>query len=303
MNLIHFFVPHHKNNHRSKLLHNISLLFLILFFSSVSSATVFIHKTHPEVLGISYSVSENELLNLVNYQREQKGLPDLKENQELRVAAQRNAQYMFEHNYWAHFAPDGTSPWSFIKGAGYDYIYAGQNLAKGFTTSQDAVTAWMNSPTHRENILSPNFKDVGFAIEEGRLQGEDTVLIVQMFGSRANSAITNDDTLKPIGSVGEIDKNTANAQQVQGSSQARQEAESGVVSSEKLVVNPLINLVFSTKAVTFLILACLLIALLFDFIIIEKRKIPRIVGNNIDHIILISLFMLFLFIVRFGHIL
>ena len=68
---------------------------------------------------------------------------------------------MFSKNYWAHFAPDGsTSPWDFIHQSGYNYIFAGENLAKGFTDANSVVAAWMNSPSHRENILSNKYKDV-----------------------------------------------------------------------------------------------------------------------------------------------
>ena len=95
---------------------------------------------------------------------------------------------MFAKNYWAHVSPDGTTPWVFIKSAGYSYVYAGENLARGYNTSQDVVTAWMASPEHKQNMLSSNYQNVGFAIVTGNLTGEDTVLVVEMFGSTALAA-------------------------------------------------------------------------------------------------------------------
>ena len=86
---------------------------------------------------------------------------------------------MFSKDYWAHNAPDGTTPWVFIKNTGYNYIYAGENLARGFNSASDVINAWMNSPEHRQNVLSPNYQNVGFAVATGTLSGEDTVLVVE----------------------------------------------------------------------------------------------------------------------------
>src|SRR5204863_2082531 len=115
--------------------------------------------------------------------RRQNGAGDLTISNELSRAASDKASDMFAKNYWAHNAPDGTTPWVFIKSSGYEYIYAGENLARGFTTSQSVVDAWMASPEHKENMLSKNYKNVGFAVATGNLNGEDTVLVVEMLGS------------------------------------------------------------------------------------------------------------------------
>lgn len=284
MHIFHFFIPHRKNNHRAKLLHNISLFILILAIGITSTVSVVLYRTYPQVLGISYEINNEELLNLTNFERQKEGLKPLKLNSLLSQAASKKGDHMFRFDYWAHFAPDGTSPWDFIKGEGYDYSYAGENLAKGFTTSYDAVSAWMNSPTHKANILSKNYSDVGFAISEGRLQGEDTVLIVQEFGSRIGYADSE-----------EIPSN----EEVQGSYQKI------VLPEEKslsFVNRPIINIGSVAKIITMALLSALLLALILDFIIIEKKKIPRAVGNNLDHIMLISIFLAFLFMARVGHI-
>lgn len=88
---------------------------------------------------------------------------------------------MIANNYWAHTAPDGTTPWDFISGSGYSYVVAGENLAKGFNTSQGVVTAWMGSSSHRANVLSTNFSEVGYATVDGTLQGTQTTLVVAMY--------------------------------------------------------------------------------------------------------------------------
>lgn len=276
MHIFHFFIPHQKNNHRAKLLHNISLFVLIVAVGLTSTLAVVIHKTHPEVLGISYQVSDVELLNLTNYERAQVGQPPLTLNTQLTEAAKKKSAHMFANNYWAHFAPDGTSPWDFIRGEGYNYTYAGENLAKGFTTSYDAVKAWMKSPTHKANILSPNYREVGFAVAEGRLQGEDTVLIVQEFGAREGIGEVQGSNNLPLPEVNQA--------------------------SQKIVAVPAININTVAKTLTFLLLAALLVALVLDFIIIEKKKIPRSVGNNLDHVILVTIFIAFLVMARIGKI-
>jgi hypothetical protein len=295
MHIFHFFIPHHKNNHRAKLLHNVSLFVLILAVTFTSSLAIFLHRTHPEVLGISYQISDIELLNLTNYERQQNGLAPLSLDKQLSVAAANKGQHMFQYDYWAHFAPDGTSPWQFIKAAGYDYSYAGENLARGFTTSVDAMNAWMKSPTHRANILSPLYKDVGFAIKEGRLQGEDTVLIVQEFGQRENTALANSKTSSPIGING------TNGSEVKGSYQAPI-PRGGELMPQSLTNRPAIDIRTIAKVLTFILLAALLIALVLDFIIIEKKRIPRVVGNNFDHVILITIFIAFILRAKLGNI-
>lgn len=301
MNLLHFLIPHRNNNHRSKILHNTSLFVLILLLTFVSTVSLFVHRTHPEVLGISYSISDQELLNLVNYERTKRNLAPLKLNNQLAKAAKGKADHMFLHNYWAHFAPDGTSPWDFIKGSGYNYVYAGENLAKGFTTSYDAVKAWMNSPSHRENILSPQFRDMGFAVEEGNLQGEDTILIVQMFGS-----LPNEDSASSIDQKAEnaVAGSSTQIPSTPGGEIMPQNDKPDILNKEATIAssNPLIDYVLGSKIITYFLLSLLLIALVLDLVIVEKKKIPRIVGNNIDHIILITLFMVFLFLAKIGNI-
>jgi len=298
MNILHFFVPHKNNNHRAKLLHNLTLGIIIISVALTSSLSVYLHKIHPDVLGISYQISDLELLNLTNYERAQNGLAPVSLAQQLTTAAHNKAKHMFLHNYWAHFAPDGTSPWDFIKSAGYEYSYAGENLAKGFTTSTVAMEAWMKSPTHRANILAPQYRDVGFSVVEGKLQGEDTILIVQEFGTRQNSAITNSN-----GST-ELAATTGNSAtpDVKGSI-VIQMPQKGEILPQNIRVKPIFDIGAIAKTLTFILLSALLIALILDFIIIEKKKIPRAVGNNLDHIILITIFISFLVMAKLGNIL
>lgn len=136
----------------------------------------------PGVLGYASDIKISDLLVDSNKKRVAAGLSELRLNEKLTDAADKKASHMFEKNYWAHISPDGTEPWDFILGENYDYIYAGENLAKNFTHSDEVVEAWMGSPSHRDNLLSPNYDEVGFAVRDGILDGYETTLVVQMFG-------------------------------------------------------------------------------------------------------------------------
>ena len=100
-------------------------------------------------------------------------------------AASAKAAHMAEHSYFAHFAPDGTTPWYFFDEAGYVYAHAGENLAIHFSDSAEVVEAWMNSPAHRQNIENSLFTEIGVGTAKGRYKGYDTVFVVQLFGAPA----------------------------------------------------------------------------------------------------------------------
>lgn len=280
--LRHLFTPTHKNNFRAKILHNSSLLVIVAAFIVFSATVYTVKTTHPEVLGLSYSINEIELLNDTNLARSQNNQSPLILNAQLSDAARRKAANMFEHDYWAHFGPDGATPWLFIKAAGYNYSFAGENLAKGFTSSQDVINAWMNSPSHKENLLSTKYKDIGFAVVEGKLKGEDTVLVVQMFGSQVAAPVADNTT--PPQKVAE-----AQTPVVVDSSPHGQ-----VASLHKEGIRPIVDSQVATKSVVSVFLAFIIVVLLLDILIVEKRKIPRLVGHNLDHIILLTIFLLFI---------
>lgn len=158
---------------------------LVLFFSDVplvlAADPAFQNPpdTHPEF-------SSSELLQLTNAARESIGEPDLTLNPELSAAAEAKALDMAAQGYWDHFRPsDHKAPWDFIEEAGYHYQVAGENLAKGFHSPLGVTKAWLASPTHAANLLSPKYREVGFAsIEVARPNQEPLILTVQMFGAR-----------------------------------------------------------------------------------------------------------------------
>ena len=127
----------------------------------------------------------DQFLDLTNLARTAAGVAPLTRNSKLEVAAAAKAHDMVANHYWAHFRPgDHKAPWDFISEAGYRYSAAGENLARGYATPQGITRAWLESPAHAANLLSPRYTDVGFAsIRTWDANGEPVLLTVQMFGT------------------------------------------------------------------------------------------------------------------------
>src|SRR4030042_592071 len=185
IHLRNLFWHHHHNNHKPKSLHLLSLsvlVILVLVFQVVISLFM---RVKPGVLGFASNISVDEIVALTNQRRQSNGFSLLQTNSSLSQAAANKAAYMFTKDYWAHNAPDGTTPWVFFNQVGYNYRYAGENLARDFGDSGSIISAWMNSPTHKDNILSDHYNEIGVAVVNGVLGGQETTLVVQMFGQRA----------------------------------------------------------------------------------------------------------------------
>ncbi len=181
----HQILPHIHEDGKEHHAHGLSLLALFLYLQVfvISGVGFYIIKTHaPAILG-AVTFSADQIISLTNQKRAENGLPALAFNGQLAQAAAGKASNMFAENYWAHFSPSGKTPWMFIAGAGYKYVYAGENLARDFNDAQSVVNAWMNSPSHRSNLLDKNFKEIGVAVADGKLTGVDGILVVQMFGT------------------------------------------------------------------------------------------------------------------------
>lgn len=137
-------------------------------------------KSQRSVLAYSTSVGNESLLTETNQKRADSGDGTLKESTLLDQAAQAKANDMVARDYWSHNTPDGKAPWIFIDQAGYQYHKAGENLAYGFTSSKDVVNGWMNSPTHRANLLDNGFTEVGFGVatsQNYQKTGPETIVV------------------------------------------------------------------------------------------------------------------------------
>jgi len=128
------------------------------------------------------TANEADLVTRSNHERQAVYLSTLTWDERLYEAARSKAKHMLAQQYFDHVSPTGVTPWSFIRAAGYSYDSAGENLAVGFTKNEQVVQAWMNSPTHRANILDPDFTEIAIAEAHGTLRGEGVTVVVQMFG-------------------------------------------------------------------------------------------------------------------------
>ena len=129
-------------------------------------------------------ITPTEVISLVNQARTQDGLDVLEINKKLSEAAQGKADDMVKYGYFDHTSPQGVTPWDWFKKYNYDYTYAGENLAMGFWSAEGQENAWMNSASHRKNILNPNYQEVGVAVAQGMIDGKVTTIAIQEFGAR-----------------------------------------------------------------------------------------------------------------------
>ncbi len=150
-------------------------------------SSLWAHAQHG-VLGYATQMSNSELLAGTNSNRATAGLGALALNGELSAAAQNKANDMATRDYWSHNTPDGKTPWTFIVAAGYNYKTAGENLAYGFDTSDDTITAWMNSPEHKANILNTTYTEVGFGFANAdnyQGTGPETIVVAEYASPQA----------------------------------------------------------------------------------------------------------------------
>ena len=125
------------------------------------------------------------IVELTNEERVEDALGILRRSALLDRAAQLKAQDMARNGYFAHYSPTGVTPWHWFGEVSYNFVHAGENLAIHFTDSGDVIQAWMDSPTHRENIMNGNYTEIGVGTAEGTYEGFSTVYVVQLFGTPA----------------------------------------------------------------------------------------------------------------------
>lgn len=120
----------------------------------------------------------SNILALTNNYRSQYGLNSLSWSQSLANSALEKAQDLCTHNYWGHNRPGMV--WTTIIKKHYNYIDAGENLAKGFSSDQGAMNGWINSPTHQANLVG-KYTQLGTATYN--CQSNGLVYRVQHFGT------------------------------------------------------------------------------------------------------------------------
>jgi hypothetical protein len=260
------FIPQKDNNYRAGLLDLPFLAFLTgLFLFSQLSLNV-LALVQPGVLGYASDITPEGIVELTNQERVEIGLAPLQLNECLSEGAQLKAGDMFAFDYWAHKSPSGRQPWEFFREAGYEYRVAGENLARDFMKSEDVVRAWMESPTHKENIVNPKYQEIGVAVVDGTLGGIKTTLVVQFFGtpSKSVAAVQQEPEAEP-----ELPVKVADAV---------------VVQEEEPGQEPLINPLGFTQKISTFVIGLVTGALLLDGYLYLRKKIYRSTGRTTAHL-------------------
>jgi uncharacterized protein YkwD len=176
------FVPCHENKFRPYFLKNEVLFYCILILLFIKISIIPFSYFLPENT-LSADLTRASIIEMTNSGRESLGLNVLKENKQLDYAALMKAQDMMDKDYFSHYSPEGTTPWHWFKEADYTYKFAGENLAVGFMDSRDVYDAWLDSPSHKKNLVNSKYSDIGMAILRGNFQGNETTIVVQLFGT------------------------------------------------------------------------------------------------------------------------
>jgi uncharacterized protein YkwD len=149
-----------------------------LIAASSASATS-CPNTELQVNAVGQDQMESSITCLINEERTSRGLGAVRANTDLRDAAVSHSKEMVDQQYFEHTSPQGVTFIDRIEATGYmrgarSWI-VGENLVWGtgpLSTPQSLVTAWMNSPPHRENLLNPRFREIGVAAVGGTPEGD-----------------------------------------------------------------------------------------------------------------------------------
>ncbi|TSC66222.1 MAG: hypothetical protein G01um101477_168 [Candidatus Doudnabacteria bacterium Gr01-1014_77] len=152
-------------------------------------------------LGFNFSsatdLSPDNIAKAVNKQRSQRNISTLAYNQRLAAAADFKAHDMIARSYFSHTDPDGKYIWDKISEEGYKpYTVLGENLAVDFFDTEGLMAAWIDSPTHRSNILNADYKDQGLGVADGN-GGKYSIAIANTFGAQPSTQITQKVVTQP----------------------------------------------------------------------------------------------------------
>lgn len=303
--LRHWLLPHHTNNFRARLLHNSGIFAVIALVLAVNVFVRLLDSTPLHILGFTSTVTIDEVVRLTNERRIAAGLKTLSYNEKLADAARRKAANMLEENYWAHNSPSGKSPWVWFTDAGYKYTFAGENLAKDFGDSTRMMEAWMNSQTHRDNIVNSKYQEIGVAVVPGTLLGQETVLVVQLFGtsSGGGGSVPQAASVPPVAVTPQVTEvKTVPAAPVSTPVPEVISATPEEVAAVQEVTAPILNEFKVKKYLSLTTTILFILVLVFDLLVAESRALSRRVGKNWAHIVFINVILLAVTIVNAGSI-
>jgi len=216
--LKNYFIPSEDNDHKPHSLRNesvfciLAIAFLIEFAFIASVFTPIANVFKANLAAVLPSV----LVMATNDERKDLSAPQLVTNKKLQAAAQLKADDMANRSFFSHVNPDGKQPWHYLQLAGYAYDAAGENLAVDFIDSKDVHKAWMNSPTHRANIIESQFSEIGIATSRGVYEDKDVIFVVQFFAKpKPAEKLADAFALVPVTSTTQVQETEPEAETVE----------------------------------------------------------------------------------------
>lgn len=286
------FIPCQENKYRPRFLDSrfLSYYLVFLFVLKIIIAPIFI--CFPKSAFFA-SLVKSSVIEMTNMERGASAVSSLYENPKLDTAAYLKAKDMMEKDYFSHESPEGVSPWHWFKEAGYDYKFAGENLAIGFLDSEEVVQAWMDSPSHRANLLNPNYKEIGIAVLTGDFQGKETTIVVQLFGTLQSFSSAEEENIPEVAIKEEKVQNTGIFVLGEGLISGQQD----VISTEfvRFLTSDYYNLIQEIAyGSLILILISLLVTVFFDLFVYIKLQIQYkdLVFKTIGLSLILVLFIL-----------
>ena len=296
------FIPHEDNGHRPEFLNSINIRQIagvVLFFELI--LFILPHLNNTTYFNNIGAVLPSVLSTLTNEERGKNNLPELAENPLLNLAAQRKAEDMASKSYFAHNSPDGKTSWYWFDQVGYQYSFAGENLAVNFSDSKDVTEAWMNSPTHKENIIRAGYTEVGTGVANGMYEGKETIFVAQMYGRPvyiATSPTTQKNALSqpagfarstPLDSVRDVfPEQSASSQTLGENAEVLGEAQPPITNvAEKISKSPsfwqraLSSPRDTTNAVLYTILSIVIVALFLNIVIHFEHQHRDLITNGL----------------------
>jgi len=142
------------------------------------------------------NLSAAEIISITNVYRQSAGLLPLTPDPKLDQAALIKATTMLATHSWSHTFQSHT-PWEYLEKVDYQYQYAGENLARNFTSATDVVEAWMNSESHKQNLLNPHYTQTGVAVVPDP-NNENQLLIVQYLATPLTQTTSEGSSSEPL---------------------------------------------------------------------------------------------------------
>lgn len=313
------FIPHEENDHRPHFLrkeNTRNVLLVVLFVEIFVFLGPFLSQINRS--GGMAAVLPSILSDLTNEERQSQKLNTLTVSPILNEAAQMKANDMATKGYFAHTSPEGITPWYWLIKAGYKYQYAGENLAINFNDSKDVTNAWMNSPTHKANIVKENYTEIGTGIATGMYEGRETVFVAQVYANPIK--IVKDETTttptkseikkvetKSVAKIAENPLNVLGAEiennNVKVTTTSTPDTQPEVTTtSEQVTESPAKSPTFwqkviasprnSTNTVFFVILGIVVLSLILNIVIKIKHHHPDLITNGLITLVIIGLILI-----------